>query len=164
MNSQKMPITELKDLVTYLEGNRGYPDREAIKSCAVIFGDCHDKHNSYGLPKDESVRALNAKVRLEASDLVEAAELCGSYNKFSPKIIWKILYELLSDRQGEIDPTRLRSDLKDFTFEFGREGSPVLYIRSRHRFWMEDLKALEKVSRADEFSMEADGSLRIWWD
>lgn len=131
-----------------------------VQDLKIIYGDCHD------LKKGHAYRCLHASVEIEASALVHAVKLyvVDGYNGFDLDRVVAILFELFSDRNGVIEVKNLNQTMRYFTLRFGREGSPVLYVRSRHRFWLEDLAKIEAAAKADEISIESDGSLRIWWD
>jgi hypothetical protein len=138
-------------------------DHQAIQSVLNIFADCQSDG-----PDAMAKRCLNAVVDLDAGDLLDVAKraIPDGYNGFKAQKLVKIMEVLLSDRNDELpeDPSEIRKSAKDFQFKFGRESSPVLYIKSRFRFWADDITALVKASGADEVSVEADGSIRLWWD
>jgi hypothetical protein len=139
----------------------------AKASVMNIFADCHDDNL-----ESAKVRCLNAVTELDAQDLVPTAKKAvpHGYNSFRWQRLEAILEVLLkaADFQDLDNPEAYARDVqkraRNYTFRFGREGSPVLYIRCVHRVWHEDFSSLAKASKADEISIEADGSIRLWWD
>lgn len=134
---------------------------DAVKN---IFFDCHsDSKTAYDR------RCLDALVHdISASDLLDAIleAIPDGYNGFNIQKIERILEVLLGELPD--DPTsadiQIHKILRDYKLSFGRESSPVLYIRFKERIWIEKLKELEQASGADEFSIEDNGVIRIWWD
>lgn len=132
-------------------------DTQAFQSILNIFADCHSNDK-------EERRCLNAVVGdLNAPDLLEAvrAAIPDGYNGFDAKKIEAILMVLIDNAKDRAETQRY---LKHYHFRFGREGSPVLYIKCDHRIWADQLNQLIKASLADEASIEANGELRLWWD
>lgn len=48
-------------------------------------------------------------------------------------------------------------------FFVAREGSPCLYLTSKHNLWLDTIQKLAKSSKADE-ALFINGQLRLWWD
>lgn len=159
VNSNPAIINSPTELKKALLSETLFRNNDAVKSVMNIFSDCHGNDSN-------ASRCLNALVKLNARDLIEASKkaIPRGYNGFKADLIPKILFELIKDREGLVDNESLKSIDRDYTFYFGREGSPVLYVKSKHRFWMEDLIPVFKASKADEQSVESDGSLRFWYD
>ena len=138
-----------------------FKDTQARLSLKNIFADCQDSVKD-GMVK----RSLKATVELDALDLIEGAKesIPNGYNAFKWYLLAKIVFVLESGRSGAVHPEMINRIGKDWSFKFGREGSPVLYIRSKHNFWLETIQAIAKASKANEVLMTTDGWLRLWWD
>lgn len=134
-------------------------DSYGIKAVQNIFDDCHNEKEC-----EVEVRCLKAIVPdISAADLLEAVKTAipSGYNGFNLSKVEAVVRVLLGDVTNQEEARKI---LRRYEFSFGRESSPVLYIRCEHRWWMETLKELETAAGADEFSIEAGGTLRIWWD
>ena len=113
----------------------------------------------------ESTRNLNYRIGCyDLMDLERCVEVIEGYNGF----LWKVVVEAL--RVSFSDKDSFGTDLA--SFEIGREGSPVIYVK----WWKREgsnkaskklLKNFGALSFADEISIKDDGPYligRFWWD
>lgn len=107
-----------------------------------MYNDCNDLGNA-----ERSLDALSEE--LTASELIEVVELAipEGYNAFDLQAVKDVV-----DLVG-----------KHHTYYLGREGSPVIYIRPKVRFWV-GTDIVKACCLADEASFEENGTLRLWWD
>ena len=137
-----------------------------VLQTTLIFGD------QYDLP----ARDLQSQVTTEdLNELMDMIRVCESYNNFSAQAVNQVL-----ERHRELLD-------KAYSFEFGREGSPVLYVKCSRSADTNAIRAFatDMVTHADvdecsagDFDLftetgevtEQDWSdplrhtLRFWWD
>ena len=155
-NKKKKNKTKVDLFTPLLKGS--FPDHNAVKSVLNGFKDCHsdDEHDHRSLKF--TVEFTNPAHLLGA--IKEA--IPDGYNSFNVERVASILEILFTC--GE-DLNLPESEFQSpYTFRFGREGSPVLYIRSTRRFWLDEVNKIQQTGRVDECSFEASGELRLWWD
>jgi hypothetical protein len=134
--------------------------REAtIEFVRLGYGDC------FGLP----VRSLDFRTEGMEADLAqEVVALVEGYNEYKAATVAKAV--------GLIAQV-WASECQQVTFAFGRERSPVLYVRAP--WWltedkrMEETERLTKISetreilraaKADELDDIGESTIRAWWD
>ena len=106
----------------------------------------------------EETRNLNYRIRCEnLEDFRNCVRYIGSYNEFSLEAVNRIILLLET-----IVPCR------DLFFDIGREGSPVVYVKTyvgniKSMFGVL-LEANGKKYVADEIGIEDQFSLRLWFD
>lgn len=101
-------------------------------------------------------------------------EKIGGYNNFSPKIFYKIIAYLNKYFLCDYGAGNCNNGKKNYQIKFGREGSPVMYIRITAKSEDEinaTIDELSELSAADEISAEhypsfagVGATVRLWWD
>jgi hypothetical protein len=114
---------------------------------AKAYSDC--------LPEHVEVEGLECNLDFFNKDFVDnrallcMASLIGDYNGFNAKAVEQIVAYFGDDAE----------------YSFGREGSPVIYVKPGKRVWINRRQETKLESLADEVSFEAKlGLFRLWFD
>jgi hypothetical protein len=120
------------------------------KEYAVMaaFSDCHGQLP--GVERDLNFRSAEVFNADELVAVFRAATPDG-YNNFDSSVV-----ETLTKTFGE-----------HAEYFPAREGSPCIYVRAPKdsRLWLDRAqRGVAGLLAVDEFSLESDGALRLWWD
>lgn len=109
---------------------------------------------------------LKYQIEYEIEDLYQILAEIGKYNEFDPREVIKFITKI-QDMYSDIAPT-----FDHIRFIFGREYSPVLYIKTAYcdekfqayvkRVALASLKCVEYNTEINSYG-EKD-TIRIWWD
>ena len=107
------------------------------------YGDCHDAGN----PEKRNLD-FKATASVNGAEFVSimSAACPHGYNEFNADAATKVV-ALFGD---------------DAEYTIGREGSPVVYIKTAKRVWLDRDVLVNRL--ADEASYEGNGVFRLWWD
>lgn len=108
---------------------------KVLKEVRAAYSDCNDMK----VERNLSYKAQEFVSRDEAFSIMESA-LPRGYNEFRASLI--------------------NYFHKDHKFKIAREGSVCLYVLPKDGI---DMPSMEEL-KADEYGMEDDGTLRVWWD
>lgn len=112
---------------------------------ARAYADCHDKIDFGPDTRNLNFRPKSWVSPEEALRIIERY-IPDGYNEFNAKVVAEI-FEILK-------PARV---------QIARENSPCLYLKPKIRWWFRTLALLAPLP-IDGKSIEADGTLRLWFD
>jgi len=125
----------------------------------------------YGFGEDFGLktRSLNFTTEaMKAEEAIEVVKLIKSYNDFEGEKVAEAIKQIAN---------LWKSEHQQVTFEFGREGSPVLYVS--FPYWLKQDKKLNETERnyridlskailqgtkPDELDRSIRADIRAWWD
>lgn len=144
-------------------------DEEFINAFTYIFNNNLDFNIDLQLDNEK-------KNGLHEKRAFEIVEKIGSYNIFNLDKFYKITSYLNHNFIKYYGEGNCNNYRKDYNINFGREGSPVMYIRTHFKTEAaidNTLKELQKISGADEASITKKceyyngciaAVMRLWWD
>lgn len=109
------------------------------------YSDCNNL-----FPAEQRNLDFKSEIELTGEELKEVIQLSipDGYNRFHPvKTIDRIL---------EVFPKA--------SFFVAREGSVCVYVKPNRTVWIGSRGLKEGFAKADEISLEKDGTIRLWWD
>jgi hypothetical protein len=137
---EKMTASLLAEIKGLTKDSTDLRDVSAINSIIQAYSDCNDVEGERDLGF-KSARYFDGPTALA----IVSVAIPDGYNAFDSSVMAELV---------EAFPKAV--------FTIAREGSVCIYVHLGQRLWLN--RGAQAFSKVDEFSVEADGTLRLWWD